>query len=404
MSTKNIRELEANARRVFAEIGFSDNTVSNKVSIARKLIQMHIERGEEQLSKNTVDNFINQQETRYQNNEIGRNSLLNFKAVTEYLVQIYETGTIDYKYRKYLPALCEGFERILADILANEERSLKFRQRTSGHVRVFLRWLSNRGHTDLSRVGYDIVRDYFADCGARMVGKSLAEMRRALKELFLFTSENGELPESMHRLFLFSIPIDKKIIPFMPADEIAAVLNAIDRNTAKGKRDYAIILLAAVTGLRGCDIVALNLDSIDWRNGEIKLIQDKTEKPLALPLTTDVAEATREYILNARPNVKSDKVFLSSKAPFSELSRTALNRVLKDSRIKAGLTTQRGFHSLRRWFATNLVTSGISVITVSQALGQSKIDSTKQYIALDSTNLKECALSFSGIQIGGDLR
>lgn len=189
----------------------------------------------------------------------------------------------------------------------------------------------------------------------------------------------------------------------MPADEIAAVLNVIDRTSAKGKRDYAFILLAAMTGLRGCDISELCLDSIDWRNGEIRIVQEKTLKALALPLTTDVAEAIREYILNARPASESNKVFLITKAPYNGLKSNSLNFALQSYRAKAGLTSQRGFHSLRRWFATNMVTSGVSVITVAQALGQSEIDSAKPYISLDSKNLKKCALDFSGIQVGGDI-
>jgi integrase len=399
----NIKNLEDKAREVFMEFGYSESTVSGKLLIVRKVIRLHIEHSAELFDKSIADAYIEQQELRHQNNEIGRSTLTLHKTVVEYLTQIANDGMISYKYQRHIPALCGNFEGILSNMLANEEKSLKFRHRTTGHVRVFLRWLSVNGHTDLSRVDYHVVREYFTDCSTRMCGKSLTEMRRALKELFLFTSQNNELPESMHKLFLFKIPIEKKILPFMPADEIAAVLNVIDRNTAKGKRDYAAILLAAVTGLRGCDIVGLSLSSIDWRNGEIKIIQEKTEKALALPLTTDVAGAIREYILNARPVIKSDKVFLCTRVPFNGINRVTLSQALQLYRIKAGLTTKRGFHSLRRWFATNMVTSGVSVITVSQALG-TKVDSTRQYISLDSSNLKECALDFSGIQIGGDLK
>jgi len=75
---------------------------------------------------------------------------------------------------------------------------------------------------------------------------------------------------------------------------------------------------------------------------------------------------------------------------------------LKNYCIKANVT-KRGLHSLRRSIATNMVTSGVSVITVAQALGHATIDPTKKYISLDSQNLKECALDFSGIQTGGGL-
>jgi integrase len=237
-----------------------------------------------------------------------------------------------------------------------------------------------------------------------MVGYSLDNTRRALKNLFLFLSENGslsDLSEFMNKLCLFKIPVEKKIKPFMPQDEIAAVLNIIDRKTAKGKRDYAMILLAAITGLRSVDITKLTLDSIDWCNGEIKIVQEKTGASLALPLTTDVGESIYEYITKARPKSKSDKVFLRTISPFDGLS----NAIRTDFRRycdKAGLSTKRGFHSLRRSIATNMITSGVSVFTVAQSLGHTTIDSTRPYISLDSQNLKECALDFSGIRVGGD--
>jgi site-specific recombinase XerD len=69
--------------------------------------------------------------------------------------------------------------------------------------------------------------------------------------------------------------------------------------------------------------------------------------------------------------------------------------------VKAGLAKQWGFHAIRRSIATNMVISGVSVITVAQGLGQRSINSTRQYISLDSKNLMECALDVSGIEIGG---
>lgn len=200
---------------------------------------------------------------------------------------------------------------------------------------------------------------------------------------------------------MFRVPIERKIKPFMPQDEIAAVLNSIDRGSVRGKRDYAIILLAAVMGLRGVDIVELSLDSICWRSGEIKIIQEKMGNALALPLTADVGEAIAGYILSARPQSESNHVFLSTRVPFGAMYRRTPNKILKAYCAKAGLPQQRSFHSLRRGVATSMVTSGVSVITVAQTLGHKTINPTKQYISLDSQNLKECALDFSGIQVGG---
>jgi site-specific recombinase XerD len=62
----------------------------------------------------------------------------------------------------------------------------------------------------------------------------------------------------------------------------------------------------------------------------------------------------------------------------------------------------RGFHSLRRAFGKGMVTAGVPIEAVAQAIGDSHIDSVKKYVSLDSHHLKECALDFSGIEFSAD--
>jgi len=401
VANENIGNLETRTRSVLKELGYSESRIAQMLMIAKTLIRLHDEQDEKHLNSDIAKSYVAHQEMRYQNKEIGRKTFLLYKVSAEYLVQIHSTGTIDTTRHDMLPALPDYFERVLSDMLVNERWNLKFRKNQCCHCRVFFRWLSACGHSNLNHVDADLIRRYFADCSTRMVGGSLEAVRRALNELFVFISEDGMLPEPLHRLFLFRIPADKKIKPFMPQDDIAAVLNIIDRNTVQGKRDYAMILLAAVTGMRRADIAALSIDCVEWCSGEIRISQDKTDIALALPLTTDVGKAIREYILNARPQNGSDNIFLSTKAPYKGINKGVLNNILSDYCVKAGIP-HRSPHSLRRGLATSMITSGVSVLTVAQALGHKSLESTKQYISLDSLNLKECALDFSGIPIGGN--
>jgi len=94
---------------------------------------------------------------------------------------------------------------------------------------------------------------------------------------------------------------DKKIYPCMPQDELTAVLEQIDRSTAVGKRDYALLILAASTGLRTRDIANIQLKDINWLQNEIHLIQGKNQNPIHLPLYKSVGTAIADYILNGRP-------------------------------------------------------------------------------------------------------
>lgn len=402
MITEDISNLEIKAKLVMKELGYSKSRIKQVLAIAKTLVRLHYEQCEEYLNYKIIENYVTCQETRYKNKEISRKTFLLYKVSAKYLVQIYNTGTLDTTRHDVLPELPVYFEGNLSDMLANEAWNLKFRKNQCCHCRVFFRWLSVHGHTDLSNVDEIVIRKYLAECSARMTGGSLEAVRRALKELFVFISEDDLLPEPLRKLFLFKISVDRKVKPLIPQDDIAAVLNVINRNTMQGKRDYAMILLAVVTGLRRVDIAELSFDSVKWQNGEIQIIQEKTDIALALPLTTDIGKAIQDYILNARPKSSSDKVFISTKAPFKEIHKNVLNNILSSYCVKAGVSHITP-HSLRRGIATSMITSGVSVITVAQALGHKSVDSTKQYISIDSQNLKECALDFSGIPVGGVL-
>ena len=176
-------------------------------------------------------------------------------------------------------------------------------------------------------------------------------------------------------------------------------MEAIDRSTKLGKRNYAIMLLGAVLGLRACDVVALRKKDIDWIRGEIHIVQKKTSNPVILPLTVDVAEALMEYILDVRPDSDEKQLFLRANAPYTPLATAvAIGNVYKDCCKKAGLQVCCRYHDLRRSLGTSMVSNGVSVTDVAQVFGDQRMESTKPYLAADMEHLKKCALPFNGIE------
>ena len=399
---KNLNELEPAVCSALENLGYPEVTIKMTIGIVRTVIRLHCEQGKQQLDREITDDYFRQQAERYKNGEIGYAMSGVYKRAQSHLVQISSTGTIVYKRLSNRPRLPNEFECVLSELLQNKEWSLKTRKRQHDFSRSFFCWLNDRGYFALSDIHERIVREYLTESSKRMSGGGFYSVRMHLQRLLLFISEDGVLSESMNKMFLLHIPIEKKIKAFMPQEDIATILNAIDRTTAKGKRDYAIILLAATSGMRGIDIAMLTLESIDWRNGEIRIIQEKTGSALALPLTADVGKAVSDYITSARPHENPGQIFLSNRAPFNPLTARAFGAFLKCYCVKLGLP-EWSFHAIRRSIATNMVTSGVSVITVAQVLGHRSINSTKQYISLDSSNLKKCALDFTGIQPGGVL-
>jgi integrase len=119
-----------------------------------------------------------------------------------------------------------------------------------------------------------------------------------------FTLENLSLavPEMVARRTVFR--------EGFTGDETAYLLDEPNLATAFGKRDYAMMLLSAQTGLRACDVVNLKREDIDWRAGEIHIVQQKTGKPLSLPLEPESGNAIADYLLHARPKSDLPYIFL----------------------------------------------------------------------------------------------
>lgn len=204
----------------------------------------------------------------------------------------------------------------------------------------------------------------------------------------------------LRRPFYSGLPVPRRsqyrqIHPFWSPEELAKTLEAIDKDLPAGKRNYAIILLAARLGLRGGDIKRLRLDDIHWDRACIRLTQGKTGEHLTLPLLDDIADALVSYIRDARPRSKRREIFLSAYAPFAPLSP---NNNLRDDiaryRDKAELPSMphRGLHSLRHTLATCLLKNNQPITLIGNLLGHMNIDTTQQYLRLDFDGLRKVGL------------
>jgi integrase len=83
-------------------------------------------------------------------------------------------------------------------------------------------------------------------------------------------------------------------------EEIEKLIASVDRNHAVGKRDHAIILLAARLGLRASDIANLKFENILWEQSSIHLTQFKTRNKIILPLLSEVGNAIVDYLKYGR--------------------------------------------------------------------------------------------------------
>ena len=191
----------------------------------------------------------------------------------------------------------------------------------------------------------------------------------------------------------------------MPQNDLDIVVRSIDLDTAIGKCDYAILLLATSSGMRASDIAKIKLSDIDWRNNEIHIVQGKTQVPISLPLQKGVGAALVDYILNGRPKSKLPEIFLRNLAPFNGFKdgvsvACILRRRMKAAGVSHMLGDGKTMHGIRRMLGTHMTISGVPVTTIAQILGHQTTHATKQYISLDIEGLRECALGFDSIGEG----
>ena len=184
-------------------------------------------------------------------------------------------------------------------------------------------------------------------------------------------------------------------------DEIEKILAAIDTANPTGKRNYAIFLLLARTGLRISDVVSLQFSDIDWSNNCLRIVQIKTGKEIAVPFSKEIGIAIIDYLKHGRPASNSGNVFLSHTAPFQPIAQhNNLSKEFKHYIRRAGLSPNGkkpcGIHSLRSSFATNLMKSGASLQDVSQSLGHSDVNVAAVYLRLDVDQLRMCAMPSMG--------
>jgi integrase len=175
------------------------------------------------------------------------------------------------------------------------------------------------------------------------------------------------------------------------------MLDVIDRGNPAGKRDYAMILLAARLGFRTMDIKHLKLDNLKWQSNRIEFMQSKTSRLQSLPLLPDVGWAIIDYLKNGRPKVDSPYVFLRHLAPLEPFSdddrlHQIVVKYMRLAKIPISSQKKKGMHSLRHTLASRLLEAHTPLPVISDILGHLSTDSTAVYLKVDVAMLRECAL------------
>ena len=188
-----------------------------------------------------------------------------------------------------------------------------------------------------------------------------------------------------------------KILSYYSRDEISQMLSCIDTESRSGKFAYAVVSILAYLGIRAGDIICLKFSSIDWENNVICFNQQKTGKPLTLPLLDEVKYPLLDYIKNARPESRdADYIFATACAPYTRLNTTgSVYHIVKKCMNIAGIEFEgrhHGSHALRTSLASDLLQNDVPISAIAGILGHSSTRATEAYLTIDETHLKELTL------------
>jgi integrase len=163
------------------------------------------------------------------------------------------------------------------------------------------------------------------------------------------------------------------------------------------RRDRAILLLLARLGMRAGEVVRLDLDDLDWRNGLVRLPIGKGRRERVLPLPQEVGAALADYLRHDRPAAQSRRVFLKATPtaqPFG--GSAAISRLVKRRLARAGVSLpgRIGAHLLRHTAA--MANRGASFKDIADVLGHQSLQTTALYAKLDLDTLAGVALPWIG--------
>ena len=295
------------------------------------------------------------------------------------------------EYEEYLRRQRGLSERTIADCWRFADRFLAFRfggaevsfdAITPGDIAAFLQRLFNRGAPYRDKTPPTHLRNFFQ---------------------YLF--KRGLTPGNL-ALCVPSVAqqtYDARLPRHLTPAQVEAVLDAVRAEEPYGRRNHAMVLLQARLGLRAPEVIAMQLDDIDWRAGEL-IVRGKGQNHDRVPIPPDVGEALAAYVRHDRVST-SRALFVSGRAPHGPFKDgQVLNTVLKAAFACTGVTPPCryvGSHVLRHSLATNLVRQGASLVEVGDMLRHRSRASTMIYAKLDIDGLRSIAQSWP---VAGDGR
>ena len=254
------------------------------------------------------------------------------------------------------------------------------------------------GHVDLSGLCAADVTGFVRRRAVTIRSKRVQLMTTALRSFLRFARYRGDIDKDLAACVPAVANCKLSTIPrALPPDQVELVLASVDRKTAVGRRDYAILLVLARLGLRAGEIRMLTLEDLDWQEGLIT-VRGKAGRYSQLPLPTEVGAAIADYLRHGRPTASSRCVFLRARAPAVGFqSQSGVASMVGHTLVRAGISASRkGAHQFRHALACQMLRQGASLSEIGELLRHRSPQTTAIYAKVDLVSLATLALPWPG--------
>jgi len=215
----------------------------------------------------------------------------------------------------------------------------------------------------------------------------------ALRSFFRFLFQEGETDTDLAA----AVPTIRSwrlsgVPKYIEPEDVQRVIDGCDQARRAGSRDRALLLLLARLGLRAGEVIALELDDINWREGVLS-IRGKGGFHDRLPLPSDVGKALATYLRRDRPHCDARRVFVCAKAPHRSFANpSTVSTIVRRALARVGLDPPlKGAHLLRHSLATGMLRGGASMAEIGQILRHRSPSTTEIYAKVDIDGLRSIA-------------
>jgi len=291
------------------------------------------------------------------------------------------------------------YEQFCREHLKSHTGTVRIRKRD---IARFLHYLDSRGIATVKEIQRPVLSGFVlwrAHLKPATLARLISSIRSFLRYLCMRGEVSADLVEQMPKV---RVGRDERIPSVWKSEDVDALLAVVDRSSPLGKRDYAILLLAARLGIRASDIRGLRFEHLLWDQARIEMRQTKNGEPLSLPLSEEIGHALIDYLRHGRPSSHHREVFLRANAPFEPFGHdNNLHYIITKYRRRANIELParscRGLHSLRRTVASRLLEAGTPLEIISGIMGHLSIETTRIYTKIDVEALRSVAIDLEEV-------